>query len=363
MWPCGPPLCPQPRAAGPHDSPCYRPSEFFGIFYRSQQQTRCFSTAPTQMIRGAGRRARVPRERKPVMPPPETTRQPHILVVSDSGDASLQACLAELASAGARVTTVADVYTAMAKLALGMDTSIVLLDARTLDERELSFPRLAARYHPAVKVIVPLLDGTAQRLGAGLVGLHPVDVASIVASIQAQHAPSLEALSPPQPVATPADRGERAEAEVQAEPALEPADADEALASDEGEPDDESAAGEEAISPTAAPLNVAQPPSAVSPATGGTPVPHRLSTDGGPEAAPPGPSLHEAVRARMTGDDPRRTRRAPPARPAEEGRKAPLSPEELDALLDDAEERPTRGSAATPDEGGPRRAAEGGGGP
>jgi hypothetical protein len=54
----------------------------------------------------------------------------------------------------------------------------------------------------------------------------------------------------------------------------------------------------------------------------------------------------------MTGDDPRRTRRAPPARPAEEGRKPPLSPEELDALLDDAK----------PDEGGPGRAAEGGGG-
>ena len=296
------------------------------------------------------------------MPPPETTRQPlthdgrgasdrdgvasrvkgqpHVLVVSDSGDASLQACLAGLASAGARVTTVADVYTAMAKLALGMDASLVLLDARTLDERELSFPRLAARYHPAAKVVVPLLDGTAQRLGAGSVGLHPVDIASIVASVQAQRVPNLEALSPPQPVATPADRGERAEAEaeLQAEPALEPADADETLASDEGEPDDESAAGEEAISPTAAP------------APGVTPL--RLSTDGGPEAAPPGPSLHEAVRARMTGDDPRRTRRTPPARPAEEDRKPPLSPEELDALLDDAK----------PDEGGPRRAAEGGGG-
>jgi hypothetical protein len=281
------------------------------------------------------------------MPPPETTRQPHVLVVSDSGDASLQACLAGLASAGARVTTVADVYTAMAKLALGMDASIVLLDARTLDERELSFPRLAARYHPAVKVVVPLLDGTAQRLGAGSAGLHAVDIASIVASIQAQHAPSLEALSPPQPLAVQAERLEQLEA--QPAPPWEGEAPAEPPESDEPEPDDESAAGEEAISPTAAP------------APGVTPL-LRLSTDGGPEAAPPGPSLHEAVRARMTGDDPRRTRRAPPARPAEEGRKAPLSPEELDALLGDAEERPTRGSAATPDESGPHRAAEGGGG-
>jgi hypothetical protein len=88
-----------------------------------------------------------------------------------------------------------------------------------------------------------------------------------------------------------------------------------------------------------------------------------LSTEGGPDSVSSGPSLHQSVRQRMAGDDPRVTRRMPPRRPPEvpaprhdqiepasdypqaehpppsaaEPARRVLSPEEVDALLADTE--------------------------
>jgi hypothetical protein len=224
------------------------------------------------------------------MPSPNNADPPIILIVSNMDDWSVRDCLSALTDAGAQVETVPDVYAAMARLALGPMVSEILLDARTLDDQEMSFLRVAPRYHPSVKVLVPSFDGTAERVAAYGAGLRAVDVASIVASLAAQCAPA----------ATGAD----------------------------------------------------QPPTTA------------LSTDEGLDSVAPGPSLHESVRQRMAGDDPRRTRRRPPRRapdmpadrdhragresdpgpaeqrqpsPAEPGKRV-LSPEEVDALLADDED-------------------------
>jgi hypothetical protein len=56
-----------------------------------------------------------------------------------------------------------------------------------------------------------------------------------------------------------------------------------------------------------------------------------LSTDGAPTGGD-GPSLHEAVRRRMAGDEPAAPQRKPPVRTPPKS--APtISPQELDALL------------------------------
>lgn len=224
------------------------------------------------------------------MPSPDTADTLIILLVSDLDDRSVRECASALTNAGASVETVPDVYAAMARLALGPEVRTLLLDARPLDDKEMSFLRIAHRHHPTVEVLVPSFDGTAERVAAFGAGLQAVDVASIAASVATQTVPSAVAH------------------------------------------DDQSS--------TAA-----------------------LSTEGGPDSVSSGPSLHQSVRQRMAGDDPRVTRRMPPRRPPEvpaprhdqpepapdyppaelpppsaaEPARRVLSPEEVDALLADTE--------------------------
>lgn len=201
-----------------------------------------------------------------------TTDQRLILIVSDADDQPVRDCAAAMTNAGAGVEIAPDVYTAMARLALNETINRVLLDVRTLDERELAFLGVATRYHPSVEILVPRFNGTDERMAATGTDVQVVDVASLIASITTEPAsiPAAESNAPPN---------------------------------------------------------------------------HSLSTDGGPESSDAGSSLHDAVRERMAGDDPRAIRRAPPRvaprKPDSAGQPEPsvkpvkptLSPEEVDALL------------------------------
>lgn len=186
--------------------------------------------------------------------------KPSVLIVSDADDGAVRDCASALTDAGAGVEVVPDVYAAMARLTLGRNVGRVLLDVRTLDDKEMSFLRVASRYHPSVEVLVPSFNGTAERMASFGAGVQAVDVEFIIDSVTAELAPTTGVEAPP----------------------------------------------------------------------GGA-----LSTDGGAESGAAGPSLHDAVRERMAGDDPRVIRRAPPRQtPREPGPAKPtLSPEELDALL------------------------------
>lgn len=236
------------------------------------------------------------------MSTPASRDKPRVLIVSDADDASLHECAASMTATGAVVESAPDVYAAMAMLAVQSDIRVVLLDVRTLDDAEVAFQRLAARYYPTVEVMVPSLAGTARRVSSYGSALRAVDVAAIVSFLEMRVAP---------------------------------AEAD----------DTEDMA--HAIS--------REPPAAT--ATAGA-----LSTDGGPEAAGKAPAPHEAVRQRMAGNDPREPRRPPvrrappkaeepvgPAAPdlggvsdddspgsAEPPEQTALSPEEVDALLGEA---------------------------
>lgn len=251
----------------------------------------------------------------------ETSPRPRLLIVSDLHDETFCAGVEELRAAGAAIQMAPDVYTALACLATGEKNLRVVLDVRTIDEREMAFSRVVARYYPTVEVVIPRLEGTAERLARSTVGLRAIDVRTLAARIEEESRLSLDLecvpageelrTSVPNPTAT-------------LEPPLLPvADAP---------------AEQESPLPTEE-LAPAQPTATETPP---------LSTDGGPEAVPPGPSLHDAVRARMAGDDPRNTaRRTPPGSPrvsppAAAGSAPPamsaadrpnLSPEEYDALL------------------------------
>jgi hypothetical protein len=237
------------------------------------------------------------------MSTPASRDNPRVLIVSDTDDASIRDCAASLTNAGAVVETAPDVYAAMAMLAVQSDIQAVLLDVRTLDDAEVAFQRLAARYYPAVAVMVPSLPGTARRISSYGSALRAVDEAAIVSSLERRFAP---------------------------------VDTDDTEA-----------------------VAITQDPQAPA----GTP--DTLSTDGGPEAVGDTPAAHESVRQRMAGDDPREPRRTPPRRapprtvepdnpPAPEvdsvsadgspdsaapPEPAALSPEEVDALLGEADEQ------------------------
>ena len=227
----------------------------------------------------------------------ETALPAHVLVVSDLSDDSLRACLDALRLAAGSVELVPDVYAAMAKLAIDDHVSRVVLDVRTLDERELVFPRVMARYHASVQVLVPALDGTAARLERSAAGLRATDVQQIAAGIVEEQLASVSAPQAPEMETEPGpgipDQPGRPEQVAPGEP-TGPA----------GE------TGVEVQPAAAADPIVAEPPAPSASPSEGTRV---LSTDGGAGSLPPGPSLHDAVRARMAGDDPRHVaRRTPP---------------------------------------------------
>jgi hypothetical protein len=278
----------------------------------------------------------------------ETTGRPVILLVSATDDEPVRDCVARLIDVGATVTVLPHVYAATARLALGEPVSNVLLDIRVIDDYEMAFLRTAARYYPSVEITVPLFKGTIERVAAYGASVRAMDVDSIVASTVVRPSEA----STGEPSAVRAAPGPP--------PRLEPD-----IAHEEQRAVASPRKAEVPLAPAASPAP--GPPSAVHHEQPRTDAP---STDGGPDGGPEGPALHESVRARMAGNDPRIVRRAPPrvgpkqtrpgdgpgsspAGPAPTGNQPSpppdgpaLSPEEVDALL--ANEEPTERDSPGP---------------
>lgn len=99
-----------------------------------------------------------------VMSSPHANRTRSVLIVSDRGDAALRRCADVLSDAGSIVEWVSDVYAAMARLSLSARTAYCLIvDIRQLDDYELRFLGEARRVRDSIRILVPLLDGSAER--------------------------------------------------------------------------------------------------------------------------------------------------------------------------------------------------------
>lgn len=305
-----------------------------------------------------------------------------IIVVSDIDDGEVRRCLDQLRQAELQIEVIPDVYAATAKLALGVSTATVLVDARTLDDKELAFLRLVPRFFPRCDVVVPAFPGLQDRAVYHSPGVHTGPAAEVIAAIidrQARDSGSsrMEPLRPvihaeESPVTEGTDKAlvqTELDAAVESEETWESASAeDDSLEESprpiQAAPEAESVFGAEPdgvvreeggvtvepelpmepVSELRLPLadsaqqqrpdaakstlRTAPPPAGGAPSSEspghGVDVP-RLSTDGGPEDAGSGPSMHEVVRRRMAADQSRAHRRTPPRHPPE-GSKAPAIP-------------------------------------
>jgi len=311
----------------------------------------------------------------------ETNR---VLVVSDAHDVEVGRCVERLQQAEVDVELIVDVYTATAKLAKGVAVKTVLVDARTLDDKELAFLRMVPRFFPRCEVVVLELPGLQDRpvfhtpgvrmsptegLIETLIGDHVSDVASGLRVTEAVAAPTITEHEPVRPTET--DAAAEAEQTWESAPTADESPEEEPQPI-EGPPDSDREVATE-LGPQTPPEDTAreqwcpddQPGAAA--ASGASP----LSTDGGPEAAGTGPSMHEVVRRRMAADQEPTIRRMPPRSPPAEDQEHPpansepseaeqssprsvepmLSPEELDALLADREDEGRAGPPWTGREG------------
>lgn len=258
---------------------------------------------------------------------------PNVLVVGDRRTPALAKGFESLIRAGVSAVFASDVYEAMAVLALRPTIRRLLIDIRGLDGAEADFLTLAPRYFPSVDITVPLLERTGERVAMLGVSRRVARVEDFVSEVLGGGAQLFRAadsqLAPPPssvPNAPNADFG-NSKVDHQSAPE-EPGTTDQPIDADERD----------------VPRSEFRVP-------GSPRGPRRpLSTDGGFDAAEKGPTLHESVRMRMGGNDPRTVRRRPPgAGPATPpasrsshltGADAALSREELDALLND---EPTNG--------------------
>jgi len=242
-----------------------------------------------------------------------STESAGFLLISDVDDAPRRACVERFAQAGLDLNIVPDVYTALARLVLGEPIRQVLLDVRSVDDVEMAFIRLVDRYAPSTTLFIPNLEGTTRRLQRYGEDIRATELDSIVAfakdaarvATPVPLAPTATIASPSSPPAVESSR-EVVEAVSDAPPATRP-----------------------------------------------------LSTDGGPEAAEAGPSLHEAVRMRMSQGAAASVRRGPPgaakggavrgraatAKPTSNSNDAALTPQELEALLQQGPEEAHRQGA------------------
>ena len=282
-----------------------------------------------------------------------------ILWVSERADSAARAAVDALTAAGATVTSVGDVYAAIAALSSRPAMNLALLDPRDLDDAELSVIPVIARYFPTVQCTAVLLPGTVQRLARLRSPIPTTDLPTLLqrlndaARVRLEMRPSIGSGENDRTI--PGDSAVFAPAhEPPALPPHEPVE----LNLDDGDPSIERSlglAGHRAVprsEPFAAPRN--ETPAAPNLAPSAAP-PRRdrpvLSTDGGPEAIGDGPTLHDAVRLRMSDGSAPPVRRRPggPASntptaadlSAPIGRRLPeptetgvvLTPAEIDALL------------------------------
>jgi len=261
----------------------------------------------------------------PVM---RTPSQPAVLIVSDRCDGALEQMMRRVEEQGWRVVHVPDVYAAMARLARERSLRYVLLDVRPLDRHEAAFADLAPRYYPGIELIAPLLKGTAERLSEYLPRLRSATPEAIVEALSGE-------------AVEPAVIGDSS---VGPEQSAAGRDAERTAQTDEPSASNGDACQEMAAAESGRPATPEPPTAAAANAPLPAPAAIRLSTDGGPDEAHSGPALHEVVRMRMAGDDPRAVRRRPPSKSAppqptrspgqtEPDRGSSLLREELDALL------------------------------
>lgn len=210
------------------------------------------------------------------------SEKPSILIVADAAQPPFSDAVAAWSEAGAAIIVVSDVYSAIAQLALVPDIRHVLIDIRHLDPHERAFLQLAPRYFRDVQLCIADLPGASVRLR---LEDNPAPMKSVAAFVAAT-------------LASPVHEDRR-------------------------------------IHEDSWPVRPMEQPTAEAPpidAPDAPPPRPPLSTDGGLPADDAAPSLHEAVRRRMAGDDPGMIQRKPPVRTPP--RPAPtVSPQELDALL------------------------------
>lgn len=306
----------------------------------------------------------------------ETMTGQTILIVFNGADSAICDCGELMMGQGAAVQWVPDVYTAMAQFASGNVPHRLIVDVRQLDEHELAFLELAPRYYPKIRVTVPVLDGTSERLNgrsgkfevlsltdindeflgirSAVTAEEPVDaemvewqtegeaVQDTVAPVRVDEAgtaamEAAESAHDDAPVAGAVDAvldaaPESGAAEAEEDPFAAAAFEEEAE-SVELDDDEYSDEYSELADDEAAPLDDSDSGLKASDMSNA-----RLSTDGRANESGEGPALHEAVRQRMGGSQTTPSRRVPPggyalgtgpARPSDAG----VTPEELDALL------------------------------
>jgi hypothetical protein len=250
----------------------------------------------------------------------ETIHRSTVLLVFNGQDEPLCRCCQTLSDGGIQVYYVPDVYSAMAQLAQGLAPSHVVVDIRLLDNFEMGFLSIAPHYYPNTEILVPLLEGTAERAAhqnghIDMVALQ--DLADGILGIRRAVTASSEADEVVEWAGQDVD-----------DPAMPAASID-----------------AESVARTQAASQGQREPHAVDSEQSAFEVPTRtnaLSTDGGAESTEAGLSLHEIVRQRMAGRQPSRLPRRPPqfASPSESSSppSSAVSPEELEALLREGDE-------------------------
>lgn len=213
------------------------------------------------------------------------------LLVGSFSEDSMKACADRLRRNGAPIHRVDDVYAAMAMLTERPELRIAVVDVGSLDRFEASFVTLAPRYFPRLRVLIPRTSDTQNRMiSLGLTG-EPATLEYIEEELGGVAGNDGSAIS--------TDRA-------------------------------------------ASPLRESPPPKLSSTST----LPRPGNSDDAPADAdesaadsetPSEPSLHDAVRMRMAGNDPRMIRRKPPTGPGASTPRPPtstsLSAAEVSALL------------------------------
>lgn len=297
------------------------------------------------------------------MSSPHTHEPRFVLIVSDRQDAVLGPCADALGHSGAIVAWAANVYAAMSRLAITRQTTCIVVDIRRLDDYEMRFLSLVPCDRDAIRILVPIFEGTAERSATcgGRFLMMPPDrlvEAIIDESAWANESPrsdsrvvewgpartSITLSIPADEVLPPMSARLSAQDSVPTPPA-------EVTPSDSSPTTEESPSTVEASMPTrdaiapqpivpqpiipqpidlmAIPDAIEKPDAIEVPESRETPnevysrsverIPSAepspaLSTDGATEGAPKGPALYEAVRQRMAGSHHAFNRRRPPQR-------------------------------------------------
>lgn len=256
------------------------------------------------------------------MPAPETIHSSTVLFVFNGQDEPLCRCCQTLTDGGVQVYYVPDVYSAMAQLAQEPAPGHLVVDIRLLDNYEMGFLALVRHYYPNTELLVPLLEGTAERAANQADHIETVDLQDLSDGVLGIRQAVTASSSDDEVVEWVGE--DAGDAPIPAD-LLESAPVETASAATQGHHDPQ---------PIDHERETLKVPKLTDP----------LSTDGGTESTEAGLALHEVVRQRMAGRQPSRIPRRPPqAAPPADSSASPssaVSPEELEALLRDGDDAP-----------------------